>query len=86
VTTGSLIEQEKSGDTWGSTMPRIILLLFAGGLIVGSIYFLLLCVQYPTIYGMWRGGVPSLFWVGLGCFLIWDDFLRPRKMPPREKT
>jgi hypothetical protein len=66
-------------------MRRIFLLLFAGGLIVCGTYFLLLCLQNPTVYGMLRGGIPCMFWIGLGCFLIWDDFLRPQK-PPGQNT
>ncbi len=67
-------------------MRRVFLLLFSGGLIVGGTYFLLLCLQTPTIYGMLRGGVPCIFWIGLGGFLIWDDFLRPRKGPPSMRS
>jgi hypothetical protein len=63
---------------------RILLFAFSLCLMASGSYFFLLCLKHPTIYGMLRGGIPALFWVCLGGFLIWDDFIRPG--PSRRKS
>jgi len=60
-------------------MRRILLFAFSLCLILSGTYVFALCLKNPTIYGMLRGGIPALFWASLGGFLIWDDFIRPRK-------
>jgi len=54
-----------------------IFLILAGG------YFLFLFLRHPTAYGALHNGVPSVFWIGLGAFLVWHDAARSRQAPPR---
>jgi hypothetical protein len=53
-----------------------IFLILAGG------YFLFLFLKHPTPYGALHSGAPSIFWIGLGAFLIWYDKTGPGKAPP----
>ncbi len=53
-----------------------IFLILAGG------YFLLLFLRHPTATGALHNGLPSVFWIGLGAFLIWYDKAGSGKVPP----
>jgi hypothetical protein len=54
-----------------------IFLILAGG------YFLFLFLKHPTAYGALHNAAPSVFWIGLGAFLIWYDKPWSGKAPPR---
>jgi hypothetical protein len=63
-------------------MRRVLLLAFSLLMVIGGAYFLIVSLQHPTPYGMLRATLPAVFWIGLGAFLLWDDFLRPGKSKP----
>ncbi len=59
--------------------PRhALILVFALALLVGGAVILRVCLAHPTVYGLLRGGCGALFLIGLGGYLIWDDFVAPK--------
>jgi hypothetical protein len=58
-------------------MKRVLLLAFAMALICAGIYMLMSTVSHPSLFGIARGGFGAVVWIGLGGFLLWDDFLKP---------
>ncbi|HZB92340.1 MAG TPA: hypothetical protein VE397_12915, partial [Stellaceae bacterium] len=59
-------------------LRRILLFLFASASLCGGGYLLFLCLEHPSIYGMLRGGGMAAIFMGLGGYLLWDDFISPR--------
>jgi hypothetical protein len=55
-----------------------LILLFALALLVGGAVILRACLMHPTVYGLLRGGCGAIFLMGLGGYLIWDDFIAPK--------
>jgi hypothetical protein len=60
-----------------AAMKRILLFAFSITLVCAGVYALISVVLYPSVYGVARGGFAALVWLGLGGFLLWDDFLKP---------
>jgi hypothetical protein len=58
-------------------MKRVLLLAFAMALICAGVYMLMSTVAHPSLFGIARGGFGAVVWIGLGGFLLWDDFLKP---------
>jgi hypothetical protein len=57
---------------------RILLFLFASALLCAGGYLLFVCLEHPSFYGMLRAGGVAIVFVGLGGYLLWDDFISPR--------
>ncbi len=53
------------------------ILVFALALLAGGAVILRACLAHPTVYGLVRGGFGAVFLMGLGGYLIWDDFVAP---------
>ncbi len=64
--------------TWDFTTRRLLLLIFALALMAIGGFIFSLCLKHPTVIGMLRFGFGAAFFIGLGGFLIWDDFIAPR--------
>jgi hypothetical protein len=60
-------------------MRRIVLFCFACALVAIGAYVFSLCLRHPTFVGMLRFGFGAAFFAGLSGFLIWDDFIAPRR-------
>ena len=56
---------------------RILLFAVATGLIFGGSYLIFLSLEHPNIYVILRFGLGALFLVGLGSYVVWDDFIKP---------
>jgi hypothetical protein len=56
---------------------RTVLFLFASGLLGGGGYLLFLSLTHPTFYSILRGAVMAAFFMGLGGYLLWEDFIKP---------
>ncbi len=63
-------------------MGRLLKSAFSIFLILAGGYFLVLYLQHPTAYGALHNAAPSVFWIGLGAFLLWYDAVQSRKAPP----
>ena len=61
-----------------NTVRHVLIILFAGGLLTAGGIVVLACLRHPSIYGLLRAGFGGVFLMGLGAFLIWDDFVAPR--------
>jgi hypothetical protein len=59
-------------------LRRALLFLFASASLCGGGYLFFRCLEHPSIYGMLRGGGIATILIGLGGYMLWDDFLRPR--------
>jgi hypothetical protein len=57
---------------------HVLILLFATALIGAGAFVLSACLAHPSVYGLLRGGFGAVFMIGLGGFLIWDDFIAPQ--------
>jgi hypothetical protein len=55
----------------GFILVFALALLAAGGVILRA------CLTHPTLYGLVRGGFGAVFLLGLGGYLVWDDFVAP---------
>jgi hypothetical protein len=53
------------------------ILVFALALLAGGAVILRACLAHPTVYGLVRVGFGAVFLMGLGGYLIWDDFVAP---------
>jgi hypothetical protein len=53
------------------------ILVFALALLAGGGVILQACLAHPTVYGLVRGGFGAVFLMGLGGYLVWDDFVAP---------
>ncbi len=58
-------------------MRKILLFLFATGLLAAGAYVLSLCLAHPSIYNILRTGFGAAFLLAMGGYLLWDDFIRP---------
>jgi hypothetical protein len=61
----------------GLGVRQVFVLAFGVGLMAVGGVILRACLGHPTIYGVLRGGFMAVFFVGLGGYLVWDDFVAP---------
>jgi hypothetical protein len=59
-------------------LRKVLLFLFASTSMCGGGYLLFRCLEHPSIYGVLRGGGIATIFIGLGGYLLWDDFISPR--------
>ena len=62
-----------------SILRRTALFLFACAALGGGGYLLFLSLQHPNIYSLLRGAGTGGILIALGGYLLWDDFVRPRR-------
>jgi len=63
-------------------MTRLLRPAFSVFLLLAGLYFLAVFIKDPSQHGSFWNGILSVFWIGLGLFLLWNDFLRTQKTPP----
>ena len=61
-----------------TVLRRVLLFLFASASLCGGAYLLFLCLEHPSPYGILRGAGMAAIFIGLGGYLLWDDFIKPR--------
>jgi hypothetical protein len=59
-------------------LRRTVLFLFASALLGAGGYLLFVSLEHPNIYSLLRAGGIAVVLIGLGSYLVWDDFIRPR--------
>jgi hypothetical protein len=62
-------------------LRRIVQTAFSVLMVIGGGYFLFLYVKTPTTHELLHNGAPGLFWLCLGGFLLWNDYVRPGNAP-----
>ena len=59
-------------------MRKLLLLILAIALIAGGLYLLAASMAHPNVYSVLRGAGVAVVFIGLGAYLLWDDFVRGR--------
>ncbi len=61
-----------------SPVRHVLILVFAVALVACGGAVGLAVLRHPSPYALLRGGAGGALLVGLGVYLIWDDFVAPR--------
>ena len=59
------------------SIRHVFVFLFGAGLLAAGGLVVLACLRHPTVYGILRGGAGAVFLMGLGAYLLWEDFVAP---------
>jgi ABC-type sulfate transport system permease subunit len=62
-------------------LKRVLQTGFSVLMVVGGCYFLFLYLKAPTTHELVHNGAPGLFWLCLGTFFLWNDYLKGRGVP-----
>ena len=68
-----------------SMIRHALILVFALGLVTCGGIVAVAVLRHPGVYAVLRGGAGAAFLIGLGLYLVWDDFVAPR-MAVRART
>ena len=61
-------------------MRKALLFIFAIALLAGGAYLLAISLMHPNFYSVVRGAGIAVIFIGLGAYLLWDDFIgRPNR-------
>ena len=63
-------------------MRKALVFIVAIGLLAGGAYLLAISLAHPTFYSVLRGAGIAVVFLGLGAYLLWDDFIVHRIRKP----